>query len=284
MEASVPVFEHSTSTRRNAALLRWRGWPRRITRHAHEQDAEFGFITAGTGHYTMGERSFTLCPGRLYFIPPGVVHGSSGVDRRMQCWTLAMPVERLGADFAAGGPRSCATQLPPAQARRLARLFADLVAEPDDRAFDLGAAYVAASALSSLVNASSAEDGRPPVHPAVETATRLLRAEEGSGLGLTLDTLAKRCGVSRSRLTALFRTHHGMSIVQFRNQERVQRVLSLHAAQPELGMTRAAFEAGFGSYSQFYRSFRSVTGCTPAAYARDVGPSSPSLTRSASAG
>lgn len=269
MQAPLPVFEHSTHSRRNAALLQWRGWPRRITTHRHERDVEFGFITAGSGQYTVGERSFTLCPGRLFFIPPGVAHGSSGVDRRMHCWTLAIPTERFHKVEHAAQRSGCATQLSPARARRLARLLADLVTEPDDRAFDLGAEYVAASALASLQGARS-EDDAPPVHPAVETATRLLQAENGSAVEATLDTLAKRCGVSRSRLTALFRAQHGMSIVQFRNQERVQRALSLHAAQPEIGMTTAAFEAGFGSYSQFYRTFCKVIGCTPAAYARDV--------------
>jgi len=59
-----------------------------------------------------------------------------------------------------------------------------------------------------------------------------------------------------------------MSIVQFRNQERLHRCLALHAAQPDLGLTSAAFSAGFGSYSQFYRTFCDVIGCTPADYAR----------------
>jgi AraC-like DNA-binding protein len=59
-----------------------------------------------------------------------------------------------------------------------------------------------------------------------------------------------------------------MSIVEFRNRERLHRCLALHAAQPDLGLTNAAFSAGFGSYSQFYRTFCDVVGCTPVEYAR----------------
>jgi AraC-like DNA-binding protein len=269
MEASIPAFEHVTSSRRHAALLRWRGWPATVSRHRHEREAEFGFITAGTGRYTAGDQSFSLLPGRLFYIPPGVPHGSPGVEPSLHCWTLAIPRERLGGRLATTNAASVTMRLPPTRARRLARMLADLMAEPDDAAFDLGARFVAASALSALSSATSGASA-PPVHPAVAMAIRLLREEGDDSPPLTLDVLARRCGVSRSRLTSLFRKHQGMSIVEFRNQERLHRSLALYAAQPDLGMTRAAFDAGFGSYSQFYRTFCHVTGCTPAAYVRGV--------------
>ena len=263
MDASAPLFEHATKPRRHAVLLKWRGWPHQVPRHRHERDAEFGFVTAGTGQYTVGDHSFALCPGRLFYIPPGVVHGSPGVDRRLYCWVLSIRRERL--EGGAAPSASVVTQLEPQQARRLGRMLTDLAAEHDDAAFDLGAGYVAASSLASLQSAGS-EAGAAPAHRAVELATRLLRAERGDSPPLTLDTLARRCGVSRSRLTRLFRSEQGMSIVQFRNQERLHRCLALAAAQPELGLTQAAFNVGFGSYSQFYRTFCHVIGCTPAEY------------------
>lgn len=265
MESSVPAFEHPTRPHRHASLLQWRGWPNRIPQHRHERDGEFGFVSVGTGHYTTGERTFTLCPGRLFYIPPGVAHGSTGVDRRLQCWVLSVPVERLARQTMAF-PRGVVGQLGPEQARRLGRMLSDLGSEPDDTAFDRGAEYLAASALGAL-ESSTTEAGPPPVHRAVELATQLLRAEGVDGPALTLDTLARRCGVSRSRLTALFRSEQGMSIVQFRNRERLHRCLLLHAAQPDLGLTTAAFNAGFGSYSQFYRTFCDVVGCPPTEYA-----------------
>lgn len=45
------------------------------------------------------------------------------------------------------------------------------------------------------------------VHPAVAAATRLLEATGESAQGLTLEALARRCGVSRRSLTASFRAH-----------------------------------------------------------------------------
>lgn len=267
MESLVPVFEHPTRPRRHASLLQWRGWPSRLPQHRHERDAELGFVTVGTGEYTTGERTFALCPGRLFYIPPGLPHGSTGVDRRLNCWVVSIHRDRLEGLALASERAGFVGQLRPEQARRFGRMLTDLVLEPDDAAFDLGAQYLVMSALGALESAML-DAGPPPVHRAVETATRLLRAEGGDGSPLTLDTLARRCGVSRSRLTALFRSEQGMSIVQFRNQERLHRSLALHAAQPDLGLTSAAFSAGFGSYSQFYRTFCDVIGCTPADYSR----------------
>ncbi|MCA9574514.1 MAG: AraC family transcriptional regulator [Polyangiales bacterium] len=270
MESSVPAFEHPTSRRRHAALLRWSGYPNKVLRHRHERAAEFGFVTQGTGEYTLGDDSVALVPGRLFYIPPGTAHGSSGVDERMHCWVLSLPLDRFDRSVTAGrGVSSVATQLRPEQARRLARMLTDLVDEPDDEAFDLGAEYVAASVLAALSSRPS-RASEPPVPEAVEKAARLLREEVEDGPHLTLDALARRCGVSRSRLTELFRTNEGMSIVQFRNRERLERCLSLYTERPDQGMTRAAFDAGFGSYSQFYRTFCDVIGCTPTAYARSL--------------
>ncbi|MCA9534401.1 MAG: helix-turn-helix domain-containing protein [Myxococcales bacterium] len=271
MKSSVPGFTHATNRRRHAALLQWRGWPSKIMLHQHEREAELGFVTAGTGHYSVGEDSFNLFPGRLFFIPPGVAHGSVGVDDSLHCWVLSIPRDRIEAVWGDANALGASAALRPKDARRLGRMLTDLAAESDDVAFDLGAEYVAASALAALESATSADDV-PEEHRAVETATRLLRAESVDGPPLTLDKLAKRCGVSRSRLTALFRKEQGMSIVQFRNQERLQRCLALYAAQPTLGMARAAFAAGFGSYSQFYRTFCDGMGCTPAAYVRSRAP------------
>lgn len=270
MDAPVPEFDHATSDRRRATLLEWKGWPLKIPRHRHRHDAELGFVVAGTGRYASGDRAFTLGPGRLFFVPPGVPHGSSGVERRFHCWMLSVPFARLDAVTVVKSAANVVARIPPAEARRLGRMLCDLAAEPDDAVFDAGAEYVAASALASLGRASS-EDVSIPIHPAVERATRLIEAESGNVPGLSLDALARRSGVSRSSLTAAFRKHHGMSIVAFRNRERLHRFLELYASRPDLGVTGAAFEVGFGSYSQFYRTFYEVVGCTPADYARDAG-------------
>src|SRR6185437_4772811 len=107
------------------------------------------------------------------------------------------------------------------------------------------------------------------VHPAVERAARLLIGEESS---YNLSQLARKAGLSPSRLSRLFKQQTGLSIVEFRNRQRMQRFLDRYELEREAGrqstLLDAALEAGFGSYPQFHRIFRQVVGCSPAEYQR----------------
>ncbi|OQX70164.1 MAG: hypothetical protein B6A08_01425 [Sorangiineae bacterium NIC37A_2] len=82
---------------------------------------------------------------------------------------------------------------------------------------------------------------------------------------LPAGALAKRLGLSPSRLTALFREQMGVSIVEYRNRLRIERFFTLVA--PGGGnLLQAALDAGFGSYAQFHRVFRDLLGTTPKEY------------------
>jgi AraC-like DNA-binding protein len=107
------------------------------------------------------------------------------------------------------------------------------------------------------------------VHPAVERTARLLLSDENS---YNLSQLARRAGLSPSRLSRLFKQQTGLSIVEFRNRQRMQRFLEHYERERDSGrqitLLNAALDAGFGSYPQFHRVFRQVTGCSPAEYQR----------------
>jgi len=107
------------------------------------------------------------------------------------------------------------------------------------------------------------------VHPAVERAARLLIEDEGS---YSLSQLAHKAGLSPSRLSRLFKKQMGLSIVEFRNRQRMQRFFDRykleHEARRQSTLLDAALDAGFGSYPQFHRVFRQVVGCSPAEYQR----------------
>jgi AraC-like DNA-binding protein len=88
---------------------------------------------------------------------------------------------------------------------------------------------------------------------------------------LTLDPalggaqLVKELNISLSRLARLFKSEMGVSLVEYRNQLRLERFLSL--LEQERGSLRnAARAAGFGSYAQFHRVFRALHGQTPRDY------------------
>jgi AraC-like DNA-binding protein len=81
---------------------------------------------------------------------------------------------------------------------------------------------------------------------------------------LSASTLARKHGISVSRLARAFKTEMGMSIVEHRNRLRAQRFFRL--VEKGRGLLPAALEAGFGSYAQFHRVFRGLYKSSPAEY------------------
>ncbi len=77
--------------------------------------------------------------------------------------------------------------------------------------------------------------------------------------------LASRIGVSESVLSRAFKREMGLSVAQYRSRLRLERFLTL--VEPRGGnLLAAALDAGFGSYAQFHRVFRSALGMTPKEY------------------
>ena len=69
---------------------------------------------------------------------------------------------------------------------------------------------------------------------------------------------------------AKFKQQTGIALVDFRNRQRVERFLGIYGTGQRLTMLQAAFEAGFGSYAQFHRVFKRVTGISPGEHRRKL--------------
>lgn len=125
---------------------------------------------------------------------------------------------------------------------------------------NVGLAYLLLSAWSEFQKAAEDSDGSG-LHPAVEKAARILRAEPATG---SLNQLAKTCGASASWLSRLFRQQMSISLVEYRNHCRIERFLELYRSAQSRNIAQTAAEAGFGSYAQFHRVFRKNVGYGPA--------------------
>ena len=88
--------------------------------------------------------------------------------------------------------------------------------------------------------------------------------ELGAAPSLSAATLARRHGVSVSRLARAFKAEMGMSIVEHRNRSRLRSFFRL--VEAGRGLLPAALEAGFGSYAQFHRVFRAQHKSSPAVF------------------
>ncbi len=95
-------------------------------------------------------------------------------------------------------------------------------------------------------------------HPTLRKAVHRLAHDpslSGKDLGQALE-------VSVSRLSRLFKDELGISLVDYRNQVRLERFASAMQSG-SMSLLQAALSAGFGSYAQFHRVFRAVHGRSP---------------------
>jgi AraC-like DNA-binding protein len=151
-------------------------------------------------------------------------------------------------------------------AAQLVALYKQLYEAKDDPPrFNAGIAYALLAAWDAQLSADQVLG--QDVHPAVERAARIIQAEADP---ISLDQIAEQVGLSASRLSRLFHQQAGVSLVEFRQRQTLQRFFRLFGDGRRKTMTAAALEAGFGSYPQFHRVCKQLTGKTPAQYRREV--------------
>ncbi len=102
--------------------------------------------------------------------------------------------------------------------------------------------------------------GEEQLHPSVRKALDLLgRFDELP----SLEELAQQCGVSPAYLSRTFRRQVGLTLARYRNSLKLSRFWEHYRGPSQLTMMEAAFEAGFGSYAQFFRVFQDAYGAGP---------------------
>jgi len=245
--------------------------------HVHRHDElELNLCTRGTAVCLVDNKRFDLKRGTLLWLFPEQNHVLIDRAANYEMWVLVWN-ERLlrsvcttpesGALLNSQAPDSFCKILPEHQTERLHLLFQELCDAHQDRAcFNAGLGYAALAAWGAY----AADQRITPsfdVHPAVERAVRLIQAETTP---LGLNELARRAGLSPARLSRLFKEQTGVSMVAYRNRERLRRFFSLYQRGRRKNVLAAALQAGFGSYTQFHRIFRKEVGFAPAMYRRKM--------------
>lgn len=82
---------------------------------------------------------------------------------------------------------------------------------------------------------------------------------------LTLDELARRAGMSRSKFCRTFKQKVGQSFISFINTMRINYASEL-LKNPDLNIKDITYSVGYGSVSQFERTFKRLYGVTPREY------------------
>ncbi len=237
--------------------------------HMHEE-LEFNLVVSGHASYALPGGRYELGRGSLIWVFPEQSHHLVDFSDKFRMWVLVFNrdcvARRCVGDaelLSEGNPKGnfCRTLLD-GDSRELQGLFARLkeLETGSPNAFNAGLDFALALAWRAFGKASEIA-ASSELHPAVEKALDILN--EGSDGTLKIGDLAKSCGLSASRLSRLFNRQLGVSIPQFRNQIRMRSFHKLMEAPHPPSATEAAIKAGFGSYVQFHRVFKSLSGGTP---------------------
>ena len=81
----------------------------------------------------------------------------------------------------------------------------------------------------------------------------------------TLQQMAERCGIQRTRLNTIFQKLTGSTPMEYLSRLRMERAKTL-LRETDIKVIDIAFECGFGSSQYFANTFKHITGLTPSAY------------------
>jgi len=231
------------------------------------EELELNLVVSGSASYAMPRGRYKLERGSLVWLFPDQSHLLVDWSEKFRMWVLVFNrdcvARRCLGDaevLAEWNPEGgfCRT-LSEGDLRELQELYAKLKSlegEPSPNAFNAGLDFALAMSWRAYGKAEEIK-AEAELHPSVEKALALLSAGKED---LKIEELSKACGLSASRLSRLFNRQLGISIPQFRNKVRMQAFHKLMDGTRPTTATEAALKAGFGSYVQFHRVFKSLSG------------------------
>jgi AraC-like DNA-binding protein len=271
LNVSYPVHEGRHG---RAAKVTGTGFPP-LDHHRHP-DVEVHLIVRGEIHYLLENHVARVKAGGMTWIPSNHRHSMTTAVGSHVFWSLRCgpelfsrlrPARGLEAVLDGSVTSILSRHIAAPDADRLATLFEMVAAGDDDEArFEAGLAYALLQCWH-LYLSSDQESLWSAAHPAVERAAALIRDDPGVQ---TVAEIAHHAGLTQPRLTRLFREQIGISMLDYRNQQRLQRAVKLYGPGQRFTLQQVADTAGFTSYGHFHRVFKHWMGISPADYARSV--------------
>ncbi|HYF51858.1 MAG TPA: AraC family transcriptional regulator [Planctomycetota bacterium] len=251
-------------------------WLRRPEHFLHRHnELEACLVVRGHAVFIVENRKYVLKPQSMIWLFPAQEHLLVNQSRDFEMWLLLFGRRLLKKHCASpdsstlrrADPKKhfCRT-LPRAEAEKLCALYAQLFQLREQRdLFNAGLGYALLASWTAQTKEGATESGKD-LHPSVAHAVRLIQNERTP---LTLPDICLSAGMSSSRLCELFKEQMGVTLIQYRSRQRLQRFFDLYGSGHQRNMLSAALEAGFGSYPQFHRVFKALTGTSPAQYRRE---------------
>lgn len=224
----------------------------------------FWFVS-GEGAVGIGDQLYPISGPTVVVYAPETAHDLRAGSRlwSWRYWTMDGPLAYdMCCEFGLKEGVYPASDTPHEQFFALAKAIGDISAQ--------GERYASALAYQLLATASFPQQLNQV--PVVRDALRVLD-EEWRDPDLSIQGVAQRIGVHRSRLTRLFHHHQGMNPTVYLTAKRIQHAQSM-LKQTEASIQEVASESGFADPSYFSRVFRQRCGMTPLQFRRSGIPRS----------
>jgi AraC-like DNA-binding protein len=225
----------------------------------------------GVTRWVAGDQIYTLGPGHLLAVPPGLQHhlsGRSGVHHFYYAAVDLEPVARRHPELSVNW-RSAVRHH---RAGDLSDAFVPLIRELTMRQehSDVGLALAVDHLVLAVIRSMMATASpRLALHPAVVRVRQLL--DQRFDERWTLGRMADYVGLAPTYLAGLFVSQVGQPPHRYLNERRVERARQLLESS-DLSVTAMALSLGFSSSQHFARVFRELTATTPTAFrARPTG-------------
>ncbi len=257
-------------------------WPfdRRYIRppHFHGQ-LECLLIRRGRATLRAATQTQVVRPGQLCWILPGVPHVMGDFSRDFDMWVVQLDPALVDDCWAAVNPGAPAPDGDPYASwslplgQKLAGRPAVEVPAEAAQLLDRLAAGIWAATLPRQARAGLAQFGQLALqatlaHVDTRSATsvgQLASCLLLSSPSMSREAAAAELGVSGGFLSRAVHKDLGVTFVEHRARTRVAHFLALVQSK-EINFLEAALAAGFGSYSQFHRTFSRVSGSRPRDY------------------
>lgn len=234
----------------------WSYSPRyRRPRHFHVEP-ELNFVVAGSARFGVGNRVVEVTSGELLGFMPGQDHELLNGSDDLMLFAIGV-APTLSSDVLRHVQPEAATPIhlrPTTSELRCLVAHAAALAERGNADQDI-------AELWERIHAASARNTDGRRHNAHVTTRRALAAL-AEAPELDRDALARLTRANPSELSRHFHRDVGMTLVEYRTRLRVLQFIRTVDHSPT-DLTAAAFQSGFGSYSQCHRSFLAEFGCGP---------------------
>ncbi len=238
---------------------------KRMTRTHSHPEIEANLIETGSCRYLIDDRVQTLIRGDLFWLFPEQQHMIIDASADLSLWImlarpdfLAQRTQRVPTCASAQPQFTRPHRLREAERLHLTGVAAALVACEDDPAHHADGLAWWFDEASRITESQAGRTGKS-MHPAIIRALALLESNPST----PLPELARVVHMSASRLSHLFSEQVERSVSAHRNHLRLTRFQERMQSGECRNLTKAAFDAGFGSYAQFARVLRADTGVTP---------------------